>query len=294
MIWNLQINIIIVLCLVASLSLNVMFVLGYSNFSDVNTVDIQNKISALQDNMSKLERSILQETQAENSVNLSNQEVKSHGSQSITSVGVMPVLVRDGFFEKTVYSGTNMDISVSIREGTGNVLVDTKIPTGIDFQSSARTAVKASERYLEVDLSDKDIIFSISARDNSKLKSVDGNSAGAAMTVLLISELSGAEIRDDVVITGTVEHGNKVGKVGGIYEKAKAAGISGAKIFLVPKDQDMTLFESCQESVQGSIIYRSCQLEPKPISSITEERFGMKVVDVETIQEALDYFLSEK
>jgi len=292
-IWNLQIN-IIALCLVASLSLNAMFVLGYSNFSDTNTADIQNKISALQDNMSKLEQSILQETQAENSVNLSNQEVKSHDSQSITSVGVMPVLVRDGFFEKTVYEGTNMDISVSIREGTGNVLVDTKIPTGIDFQSSARTAVKASERYLGVDLSDKDIIFSISTRDNSKLKSVDGNSAGAAMTILLISELSGAEIRDDVVITGTIEHGNKVGKVGGIYEKAEAAGISGAKIFLVPKDQDMTLFESCQESVQDSIIYRSCQLEPKSISSITEERFGMKVVDVETIKEALNYFLSEK
>ncbi|MDX1596283.1 MAG: S16 family serine protease [Nitrosopumilaceae archaeon] len=250
------------------------------------------KILNFQDQISLSKKNILNENKtAQHSINLSN--YSPYPSQSITSVGVMPVLIHDGFFEKTVYEGTNMDISISIREGTGNVLVDTKIPTGVEFQNSARAAVKASEKYLEVDLSDKDIIFSISAHNDSKLTSVDGHSAGAAMAVLLISELSGMNVQDDVVITGTIEDGNKVGKVGGIYEKAKAAGMSGAKLFLVPKNQDMTVIESCQESIKGSIIYRTCQLETKPISPITEEQFGMKVIGVESIDQALNYLLEK-
>jgi uncharacterized protein len=79
--------------------------------------------------------------------------------------------------------------------------------------------------------------------------------------------------------------------VGGIYEKTDAAGSYGAKLFLVPKGQATTyLSESCQESRQGLVIYRTCKSEPKPLSDLTEERFGMKVVEASTVQEALDHF----
>ena len=212
--------------------------------------------------------------------------------QSIAAAAVKPLIIRDGFFERTQYEGTIMDILVSIREnGDGLVLVNTEIPTGVDFQESAKAAVRVTQDYLDADLSGKDIVFSISIDANkSDLQTVDGHSAGAAMTVLLVSELQGMSIRNDVVITGSIMPDGTIGTVGGIHEKAKAAGRHGAVVFLVPPNQNETHIESCEESGTGNFIYRTCTLEKKPLSPITEERFGMKTVEVAGIDDAIRYF----
>lgn len=220
------------------------------------------------------------------------QSKSQYSTQSITAVAVRPILERDGFFERTSYEGTTMNIAVSIRDGQGLVLVNTEIPTGVDFQTSAKTAVKVAENYLGVNLSDKDIIFSITASDDTNLNSVDGQSAGAAMTVLLINELQGKTISDDVVMTGTIMPDGTIGKIGGVSEKADAAGKYGAKVFLVPQSQAITQVEKCQESKTANIIYRSCTLEEKPLSGLTEEKYGMKVIEVNTIDEALKFFVN--
>ena len=212
--------------------------------------------------------------------------------QSIAAAAVRPLIIRDGFFERTQYEGTIMDILVSIREnGDGLVLVNTEIPTGVDFQESAKAAVNVAQDYMDADLSDKDIVFSISIdADKSALQTVDGYSAGAAMTVLLVSELWGMPIRNDVVITGSIMPDGNIGTVGGIHEKAKAAGMHGAAMFLVPPNQNWTQVESCEESRTGNFIYKTCTLEKKPLSPMTEERFGMRTIEVADIDDAMRYF----
>lgn len=214
----------------------------------------------------------------------------SGSSQTITAVAVRPMLLRDGFFENVRYEGTVMKINVDIRDGKGLVLVNTEIPTGVDFQTSAKTAVKIAQEYTGIILSDKDIIFSITSNDNEELQAVDGPSAGGAMAVLLISEIQGISINDKVLMTGTIESDGTIGKVGGIAEKADVAGIYGAQIFLVPEGQAITHVQTCQESKNGVFIYRSCTLEEKPLSPIMKEKYGMEVVEVKDISKVLDYF----
>ena len=219
-------------------------------------------------------------------------EQSSEKRQSINAVGVRPLIVRDGFFERTQYEGTIMKIIVSIREqGEGLILVNTEVPTGIDFQESAKTAVQIAQDYLDADLSKKDIVFSITVdADKTQLQAVDGYSAGAAMAILLISEIQEKPISDDTVITGSILSDASIGRVGGIFDKAEAAGEYGAKVFLVPANQDVTQVESCDESRTGNFIYRSCTLEEKPLSPITQEMFGMEVREVRDIVDALRYF----
>ncbi len=213
-------------------------------------------------------------------------------SESIAAVAVRPVLESDGFFETTTYQGTVMKITVEIRDGSGLVLVNTAILTGVDFQTSAKTAVMVAQKISNVDLSKKDVIFSISSENNQELQAVDGGSAGGAMTVLLASEILGKPINDKVLMTGTIEEDGTIGRIGGVAQKADAAGKYGAKMFLVPTGQAIVQVESCNEKREGVFVYRSCTAEDKPLSPITEKQYGMKVVEVNSIEQALSYFNS--
>ncbi|HEU5221971.1 MAG TPA: S16 family serine protease [Candidatus Nitrosotalea sp.] len=210
--------------------------------------------------------------------------------KSISAVAVRPILSSDGFFETTTYAGTVLKITVEIRDGTGLVLVNTAIPTGVDFQTSARTAVMIAQKYTNFDLSKKDVIFSISSGNQQELQAVDGGSAGGAMTVLLISDISGKPINNKVLMTGTIEDDGSIGKIGGVSEKADAAGKYGAKIFLVPSGQAITQVQSCDEKRAGSFVYRTCTSQDQPLSDLTEKEFGMKVIEINSISDALSYF----
>lgn len=210
--------------------------------------------------------------------------------KSISAVAVRPILSSDGFFETTTYAGTVLKITVEIRDGTGLVLVNTAIPTGVDFQTSARTAVMIAQKYTNFDLSKKDVIFSISSGNQQELQAVDGGSAGGAMTVLLISDISGKPINNKVLMTGTIEDDGSIGKIGGVSEKADAAGKYGAKIFLVPTGQAITQVQSCDEKRAGSFVYRTCTSQDQPLSDLTEKEFGMKVIEINSISDALSYF----
>jgi uncharacterized protein len=213
--------------------------------------------------------------------------------RSITAVAVKTIQQDDGFFQSVSYVGTVMQIAADIRPGEGRILINTEVPTGVDFQSSAKTAVKVAEVVTGTQLSTKDVIFSITSEGNATdLQAVDGGSAGAAMTVLLVSEMEGKQINPKVLMTGTINDDGTIGQIGGVAEKAQAAGQYGAKIFLVPTGQAVYAAENCQESRQGPIVYRTCQSEQKSLSDLTESQFGMKVVEVGTIQQALSYFLS--
>lgn len=218
-------------------------------------------------------------------------------SQSITAVAVSAVPESDGFFQTVRYEGTVMDIAVDIHDGgRGLVLVDTEVPTGVDFQTSAKTAVKVAQSLTGVQLGNKDVIFSIKSKGYNStaadLQAVDGPSAGAAMTVLLATELRSpnSELNQTVVMTGIIEQDGTIGKVGGVPEKALAAGQYGAKLFLVPAGQATYSEQACDERQEGPFVYRTCKSQEKPLSAYTEEKFGMQVIEVPDIKSALEYF----
>lgn len=229
-----------------------------------------------------------------------NKSLPSGTSQSIIAVAVKAVPVTDGFFQTVQYEGTVMEITVDIRDGgRGLVLVNTEIPTGVDFQTSAKTAVKVAQSMTGADLSDKDIIFSIKSKGenstSSDLQAVDGPSAGAAMTVLLAAELgaignNSEGLKQDVVMTGTINADGTIGQVGGVPEKAIAAGQYGAKTFLVPVGQAVYNEQTCEKKQEGPFVYQTCRAQEKPLSEYTEQNYGMKVVEVKNIKDALAYF----
>lgn len=121
-------------------------------------------------------------------------------------MAVKAVATTDGFFQTVRYEGAVMDIVVEIIEnGQGRILVNTEVPTGVDFQSSAKIAVKVAQDLTGIRLSSKDVIFSITAKGNAEdLQAVDGGSAGAAMTILLMmSELQSKSNLNQTVLSLT-------------------------------------------------------------------------------------------
>ncbi len=65
---------------------------------------------------------------------------------------------------------------------------------------------------------------------------IDGPSAGAAITICIISSLLNRPIRQDMAITGEISLQGKVKPVGGIFEKIYGARRTGIKLVLIPSD----------------------------------------------------------
>ena len=64
---------------------------------------------------------------------------------------------------------------------------------------------------------------------------IDGPSAGAAITIAIISALLEKPIRQDVAITGEISLIGNIKPVGGIFEKIYGARRKGIKLVVVPK-----------------------------------------------------------
>jgi uncharacterized protein len=246
--------------------------------------DLQTRYNSLEIKYNELLKQI--QNMPENSVTNSKKY-----TESISAVAVYPIIQSDGFFQTTSYNGTILKITVDIRDGTGLVLANTAIPEGVDFQDSARIAVQVAHNITGVDLSSKDVIFSITT-DNQNLRAVDGGSAGGAMTVLLTSAILGKSINVHVLMTGTIQPDGTIGPIGGVLEKAEAAANYGAKIFLVPSGQGVVEEQHCTQTNQGPFVYRSCSPQEVSLSSILESKYGMKVIEVGNINDVLKYFNS--
>jgi len=65
---------------------------------------------------------------------------------------------------------------------------------------------------------------------------IDGPSAGAAITVCIISAILGKPINQNIAITGEISLRGKIKPVGGIFEKVYGARRKGIKLVIVPKD----------------------------------------------------------
>ncbi len=292
-----MVKLLVVLCVLgASLFANYLLYQSNQNLGD-RVLSLGNQIEQFQKQDMQLQQELESLKAQKEEIDMFRSKLEkpapahvSDASKSITAVAVRPILISDGFFQEARYEGTTMNITVDIREGSGLVLVNTITPTGVDFQTSAKTAVAVAQKYTGFEFSGRDIIFSISAKTDQELQAVDGPSAGMAMAVLLVLEIGNRQIPDDVLLTGTIQKDGSIGAVGGIFEKAEAAAKYGAKTFIVPDGLAITYVQECQESREGPFLYRSCKSEAKPLSPIMEERYGMRVVEATDLDSVLEYF----
>jgi ATP-dependent Lon protease len=90
----------------------------------------------------------------------------------------------------------------------------------------------------------------------------DGPSAGVAMTVAMVSVLTGIPIRKDIAMTGEITLRGRVTAIGGLKEKLLAALRSGVKTVLIPQENEKDL-----EDVPANV---KSALEIIPISTADE------------------------
>ena len=183
--------------------------------------------------------------------------------------------------------GTLINISAEVQPGKGRVLVQTTPLMGIVFQDAANTAVFVAQNKTRIPLSGSDTIFSITARD--EIPGVDGPSAGALMTLLMISALSGTELNDSITLTGTIDPKGNIGPIGGIFEKAKAAKAGGKTLFLLPgENSELVIYKSVERKYGGFTVIENV---PKTVDArdYIEENIGIRVEYVDTIDDVLKY-----
>ncbi len=159
--------------------------------------------------------------------------------------------------------GGLLHIEAMVRPGNGMVYMGVDPLTGASTQMSAQMAAQEAFSGLNVSEQDCDVEFTIG--DDGQSQSVDGPSAGLAMTVALRAALTDATLRDDVIITGAIGPGGQVGEVGGLIDKAQASARNGATILLTPRQQ-----------IYEGILLRALA-----------ERYNFTAIEVQTLGQAM-------
>jgi uncharacterized protein len=186
----------------------------------------------------------------------------------------------------------NVDIRPS-EDNEGRILIETNPFVEPDTQYSANIAVKVAENVTNVSMSNKEVIFSF---DTGSIV-IGGPSAGAAMTLLMISALTGRPIKDDVMITGTISPNGRIGQIGDVIEKSDAAGMNKTSVLLVPPGQrTLTYYDRkvVEKKVNGKVtlipVYIPKHLD---INEYTRETYNMSVKEVSQIEDVMRYMLEE-
>jgi ATP-dependent Lon protease len=136
----------------------------------------------------------------------------------------------------TEVGGDLLTIEAAVMPGKGTITRTGSLGDVMkESVEAARTVVRSRARRLGL----KDEVFEkrdihIHVPDGATPK--DGPSAGAAMTLALVSALSGIPVRADVAMTGEITLRGEVTGIGGLKEKLLAAHRGGVKTVLIPQD----------------------------------------------------------
>jgi uncharacterized protein len=191
------------------------------------------------------------------------------------------------------YVGIISTITVTIQSnGSGRVFVDTLPLTQIDMQGSARLSVKVASALVKNDdnciINPEEYDYFFVVRTDSPI--IGGPSAGGVMTAATVSLLQNWTLDNKTVMTGMINPDGSIGPIGGILQKIDAAYTTGASRFLIPKGQ-MTYTDIVTETVRvnGWIQTISKQIT-RNVSDYAMENYGIEVIEVEDIKDALLYF----
>ncbi|MFA4639738.1 S16 family serine protease [Pyrococcus kukulkanii] len=182
--------------------------------------------------------------------------------------------------------GVPTEFVITVAPGSGHVYVETWPLTEVDMQASARLAAEVAGRVLGIDMSKYDVFIQVKA--DSPI--IGGPSAGGTMTVGIIAALMGWKVRNDVMMTGMINPDGSIGPVGGILEKASAAHQAGARIFLIPEGQRIQVVTETQRKQIGPVTQITTTQRRVDVAKYAEERWGLKVIEVRDIYDAVYYF----
>ncbi len=192
-------------------------------------------------------------------------------------------------FRALVLNGSIMNISAEVAPGKGRVLVQTTPLMGVVFQDAANTAVAVAGNISGIDLSNSDVIFSIDSEN--KISEVDGPSAGALMTLLMVSAIEKRPINSSLTLTGTISGDGHIGAIGGVLEKAAAAKEHGKTLFLLPAENRI-ITRTVQETGNYGMFSVARQVQyQESAEDYIEKNIGIKVTFVNTIDDVLSYAL---
>ena len=115
------------------------------------------------------------------------------------------------------------------------------------------------------------------------ISEVDGPSAGAPMTLLVISAIEKQPIDESLTLTGTIDSNGHIGAIGGVVAKATAAKENGKTLFLIPEENQ--LISPPVRQREGSSM--SPRQSPVDARDYIEENIGISVTYVNTIDEVI-------
>lgn len=222
---------------------------------------LQGRVDELSQDIESIEEELVKKTEQaaslEDELEQSTEELEDLQSQiSLLQAEVQEkekdiaelILEKESERYHVVYYGIGVDedgdgivfpIEVDIlKSGDNRISLDvSNVQYTATFQETVRTAVDVASDYTGVRVSDKDIIVRLVNKSNSVIK-VDGPSAGAAITAVIVAGLQEKELDPHILVTGTIESDGSIGSVGGLASKADAADEFGASTLLVPDGQE--------------------------------------------------------
>jgi len=133
------------------------------------------------------------------------------------------------------FLGSTIEIEAAVfparKKGSGVVRFNDT--AGTMAKDSVFNAASVIRNLTDKDIKDYDIHVNVIGGGK-----IDGPSAGAAITICIISSLLSKPIRQDIAVTGEISLQGKVKPVGGIFEKIYGARRMGIKLVLIPKDNE--------------------------------------------------------
>lgn len=197
----------------------------------------------------------------------------------LVSVSVLAVISKDSIHIFAVTDdgkGLSATLSLELVPGTGKIYTSVDPLVGTSTQNAERVAVELAKNY-----SSQVNQFNYQFEITSTASIVDGPSAGAATALLTVTMLQNRPLPDIVGMTGTIDSAGHVGTVGGVFEKAKEASRIGIKLFIIPRG----------ESKQ--IVRTDKGVESINLVEYAPKNWGMKVVEVDTLDQAIQFAFSD-
>lgn len=150
------------------------------------------------------------------------------------------------------YTGSEADLFLELKGGSGRVFLDTYPLTKLDTQISTRFAKEIACKQFKLDCNKYDFIYTIKAKSNI----IGGPSAGAAIAALTTIAMLDLSYDDKITITGTINSGGTIGPVGGVKQKLEVASDIDLEKVMIAKgtaNQTENPYASFQELNQTSI-----------------------------------------
>jgi ATP-dependent Lon protease len=152
----------------------------------------------------------------------------------------------------TEVGGDLLTIEAAIIPGKGNITRTGSLGDVMkESVEAARTVVRsrASSLGIRSDVFEKSDIH-VHVPDGATPK--DGPSAGAAITLSIVSALTGIPVRSDVAMTGEITLRGEVTEIGGLKEKLLAALRGGIKTVLIP-EQNVKDLQEIPDNVKANL-----------------------------------------